>query len=98
MSGVHYYCKTCLQPFGFGRMSKEPAECGRCAPSPISYVAEPDPYLEGVADEQDRIIKLIEEHQLTGHTYSGFLVECSCGTAVDDFREHLALLIKGENK
>ena len=48
--------------------------------------------------ERERIIKLLEEHQLTSETSSGFLSVCSCGEAIDDFREHLAELIKEENE
>jgi hypothetical protein len=52
----------------------------------------------GIEFERERIIKLLEAHQSTGESVSGFLMMCACGAAVDDFREHLAELIKGENK
>jgi chorismate synthase len=46
--------------------------------------------------ERERIIKLVEEHQMSGETAGGFLGGCTCGEFIDDYRLHLIKLIKGE--
>lgn len=53
---------------------------------------------QGADRERERIIKLLEKHQMNGKTSSGFLGGCDCGDFIDDYREHLIALIKGENK
>ena len=47
---------------------------------------------------EERIIKLLEEHQMNGETAGGFLGGCTCGEFIDDYSEHLMELIKGEQK
>jgi hypothetical protein len=51
---------------------------------------------EGRELEQERIIKLLEPHRITGKSVGGFLGVCFCGEAMDDYQEHLLALIKGE--
>jgi hypothetical protein len=50
-----------------------------------------------VEQTEDRILELLEEHQMNGKTTSGFLGGCTCGEFVDDYRGHLIELISGEN-
>ena len=56
---VYYDCKTCGQPYGFGRVTFKPAECNRCDPPP-PYVPEPSDFELGEVAERDRIIKLLK--------------------------------------
>lgn len=50
---------------------------------------------ERVRKEQNQnIVKLLEEHQITGKTAGGFLGGCTCGEFIDDYRVHLIDLIK----
>jgi hypothetical protein len=52
----------------------------------------------GLAWEQERIIKLLEPHRITGKSVGGFLGVCCCGESIDDYQLHLIELIKGETK
>lgn len=52
----------------------------------------------GWEDAEQRIIKLLEPHRMTPKSVGGFLGVCTCGSAMDDYQEHLLELIKGENK
>jgi hypothetical protein len=47
-------------------------------------------------EQNERIIKLLDEHKQTTKSVSGFLGVCSCGESIDDYLEHLIALIKGE--
>ena len=78
---VYYDCKTCGQPYGFGRVTLEPAECDRCDPPPPYYVTEPSDFELGEAAERERIIKLWDQE-----------MKCEC----EDPMRHLLTLIKGE--
>jgi hypothetical protein len=49
-------------------------------------------------EQNERIIKLLDEHKQTTKSVGGFLGVCSCGKSIDDYSEHLIALIKGENK
>ena len=65
---VYYNCKNCGQPYGFGVMTWEPAECNRCSP-PV-YVPEPSDFELGEQEERERIIKLLENiiNECGGHS------------------------------
>ena len=57
---IYYDCKTCGQPYGFGRMTFEPAECTRCDPPP-PYVPEPSDFELGEQAERKRILAMKKE-------------------------------------
>jgi hypothetical protein len=84
---IYYDCKTCGQPYGFGRVTFEPAECNRCDPPP-PYVPEPSDFELGEQAERERIIKLLEANA------SEFM---NCWDETYDTAGLIAL-IKGENK
>jgi hypothetical protein len=86
---IYYDCKTCGQPYGFGRTTFEPAECNRCDPPPPN-VPEPSDFELGEQAERERIIKLIEP-QVTLHREQGL-------DASADYLTHLIAIINGENK
>jgi hypothetical protein len=52
----------------------------------------------GQRGENKRIVELLEAHQPTNKSVSGFLMTCTCGEAVDDTWKHLLEVVKGEDK
>lgn len=53
---------------------------------------------EGALRERERTNEILKTHGQTTKSAGGFLGVCTCGEAIDDYREHLLALINGENK
>jgi hypothetical protein len=85
---IYYDCKTCGQPYGFGRMTFEPAECNRCDP-PLPYVSEPSDFELGEQTERERIAKLLEGIEFSNDDPHKHTLEITLSNLADGIRKGL---------
>lgn len=73
MSGPYYDCKTCGEPFGFGRVRFEPSECNKCDPPPPREPELSDyqiGFVDGVKECIEAIVKQREPHNKRSSGYN----------------------------